>query len=82
MRSSSRAGAGRVNPPPVPGRALGQQPEHWSGTFSVIREFHRTTVAGGAENRPPPFTLMPWLPASELRSSLDCPVSSNLVQSH
>jgi hypothetical protein len=25
----------------------------------VIREFRRMTVAGGAENRPRPFTLMP-----------------------
>src|SRR3984885_11859034 len=58
--------------PVLPNAPWPQQPEHWSGVFNVMSEFRRMTMAGGAENRPPPCTLMPWLPASELRVTVVC----------
>jgi hypothetical protein len=38
----------------------------------VILESRRTTVAGGAENRPPPCSMTLWLPATELRVTVVC----------
>jgi hypothetical protein len=37
-----------------------------------MTETRTVTVAGGAENRPPPCTLMPWLPLTELRVTVVC----------
>jgi hypothetical protein len=53
-------------------RGWPQQPEYWPGTFSVISGSSRTAVAGDAELKLPPCTVMPWLVCTAtLASSAD-----------
>ena len=51
---------------------LVQQPKHWSGMLSAIRECRRVMVAGGAVYTPPPGSVTAGLPVSVLWVTVVC----------